>query len=142
VAIPKFEASCGAVDLADTAAAFLAARGRRAVFVETAQAAAELLDRPGPDYPVLLTARDTAGEKEIEVFRGQCERAEPLDLSALEALAPVAIDPAALASVLADLRAFVAGTRRATTADLAAGIGSVLPAFRHIPAEAGLDDRI
>jgi FlaA1/EpsC-like NDP-sugar epimerase len=142
VAIPKFEASSGAVELAETAAAFLAARGRRAVFVAAAQEAAERAGRPGPDYPVLLTPRDTAGEKEIEVFRGQGERAEPLGLTALEAVVPAPIDAAALRSALADLAASVAGKRPATPADLEATIRRVLPAFRHAPAEARLDDRI
>ncbi len=142
VAIPRFEASSGAVELAETAAAFLASHGRRAVFVETAQEAAERAGRPGPDYPVLLTPRDTAGEKEIEVFRGEGERIEPLGLTALEAVTPAPIDADALNSALAQLAAFVAGERPASFADLAAVIARVLPAFRHLPAEARLDDRI
>jgi FlaA1/EpsC-like NDP-sugar epimerase len=142
VAIPRFDASSAAVELAETAAAFLAARGRRAVFVETSQDAAERAGRPGPDYPVLLTPRDTAGEKEIEVFRGEGERAEPLGLTALEAIAPAPIEAAALSSALADLSACVAGERKSDTAGLEAVIQRVLPAFRHTPAEARLDDRI
>ncbi|MEJ0064583.1 MAG: polysaccharide biosynthesis protein [Caulobacteraceae bacterium] len=142
VTIPKFDASSGAVELAETAAAFLAKHGRLAVFVETAQEAAERAGRPGPDYPVLLTPRDTAGEKEIEVFRGGGERSEPLGLAALEAVTPRPIDPAALAAALADLAAFVSGVRPAAVADLETTIGRVLPAFRHLSGEARLDDRI
>ncbi len=142
VAIPRFDSAASAVELADTAAAFLAARGRRAVFVETADEAAGRLDRPGPDYPVLLTPRDTAGEKEIEVFRGVGETVEPLGLTALEAVTPAPIDAAALKSALADLAAFVAGQRPATAAAIEAVIGAVLPAFRHMAAGARLDDRI
>src|SRR5579872_3880846 len=142
VAIPRFEASSAAVELAETAAAFLASHGRRAVFVETAQEAAERAARPGPDYPVLLTPRDTAGEKEIEVFRGAGERAEPLGLTALEAVTPAPIDAAALRSALAELAAFVGGEQAATPADLETVFGRVLPAFRHAAAEARLDDRI
>ena len=142
VAIPKFDASSGAVDLAETAAAFLAKHGRRAVFVETADEAAERAGRPGPDYPVLLTPRDTAGEKEVEVFRGDGERAESLGLTALEAVTPAPIEPAALATVLADLAAFVSGARPADIDELEAVIRRVLPAFRHIGGEARLDDRI
>ncbi|MEJ0064051.1 MAG: polysaccharide biosynthesis protein [Caulobacteraceae bacterium] len=109
VAIPKFDASSSAVELAETAAAFLAKHGRRAVFVETAQEAIERAGRPGPDYPVLLTPRDTAGEKEIEVFRGEGERSEPLDLAALEAVTPRPADSTVLAATLEDLAAFVSG---------------------------------
>jgi len=61
IAIPRFEPASGAVELADTAAAFLKHNGREAVFVTTPEEAAELLAQPGPGYPVLLTPRDTAG---------------------------------------------------------------------------------
>jgi FlaA1/EpsC-like NDP-sugar epimerase len=142
VAIPRFDASSGAVELAETAAAFLAKHGRRAVFVETAQEAALGAGRPGQDYPVLLTPRDTAGEKEIEVFRGDGERSEPLGLTSLEAVTPRAIDPVALASALADLADFVGGARPAGVAEIEATISRVLPAFQHLSGEARLDDRI
>ena len=142
VAIPRFEASSGAVELADTAAAFLAGHGRRAVFVETAREAVERVGRPGPDYPVLLTPRDTAGEKEIEVFRGEGERSEPLGLTSLEAVMPAPIDAAALDEALTELAGMVAGKRPVSSDNIEPVIRRVLPAFRHLPAEARLDDRI
>jgi FlaA1/EpsC-like NDP-sugar epimerase len=142
IAVPRFDAASGAVDLADTAAAFLESRARRAVFVETADEAAERASRPGPDYPVLLTPRDTAGEKEIEVFRGAGESAEPLGLTSLEAVVPAPIDRAALTAALADLASFASGQRATTTGELEAVIRGVLPGFRHVAAEARLDDRI
>jgi FlaA1/EpsC-like NDP-sugar epimerase len=142
VAIPKFDPASGAVELAETAAAFLQSRGRRAVFVETPEEAAERAGRPGPDYPVLLTPRDTAGEKEVEVFHGAGETIEPLNLASLEALRPAPIDRAALAAAVADLGACVSGERAASLADIEAVIRRVLPAFAHIAAEASLDDRI
>jgi FlaA1/EpsC-like NDP-sugar epimerase len=142
IAIPRFETASAAVELADTAAAFLVSRGRRALFVEDAAEAAVLAGRPGPDYPVLLTPRDTAGEKEIEVFRGEGETIEPLSLSALEALVPAPIDRAALQAAMTELAALVAGERATTSAAIEAVIGGVLPSFRHVAAEAQLDDRI
>jgi FlaA1/EpsC-like NDP-sugar epimerase len=142
IAAPKFDPASGAVELAETAAAFLASRGRRAVFVEDADAAAALAARGGPDYPVLLTARDTAGEKEVEVFHGAGETIEPLNLAALEALRPAPVDAAALAAAVAALGDFVGGVRRASLADVEAVIRGVLPGFAHVAAEAGLDDRI
>ena len=111
IAIPRFDAASGAVELAETAAGFLSSRGRRAVFVEDVEEAARLAARQGPDYPVLLTPRDTAGEKEIEVFRGAGETNEPLGLTALEAVAPAPIDRAALQAALAELAALVSGAR-------------------------------
>ena len=142
VAIPRFDAASGAVDLAQTAAAFLASHGHRAVFVESAREAAERAGRPGPDYPVLLTPRDTAGEKEIEIFQGEGEATEPLGLTALEAVTPRSVDPAALAAALADLAAFVSGAGPAEITDVEAVMRRVLPAFRHVSGEARLDDRI
>ncbi|HXQ13660.1 MAG TPA: polysaccharide biosynthesis protein [Caulobacteraceae bacterium] len=142
VAVPKFETASDAVELADTAAAFLRARGRQAVFVDTAEEAAALASHPGPDYPVLLTPRDTAGEKDIEVFRGAGETTEPLGLTALEAVTPAPIDRAALQAALTELAALVSGKRAASPAQIEAAIGRVLPSFRHIAAEARLDDRI
>jgi FlaA1/EpsC-like NDP-sugar epimerase len=142
VAIPKFEAATGAVELADTAAAFLASQGRRPVFVDSPEEALARTGGPGPDYPVLLTPRDTAGEKEIEVFRGAGETSESIGLTALEGVAPAPIDRSALRLALDDLAAFVSGARAATVEDLEAAIGGVIPAFRHAAAQARLDDRI
>ena len=142
IAIPMFDAGSSAVGLAETAGAFLESRGRQAIFVDTPEEAAARIGRPGSDYPVLLTPRDTAGEKEIEVFRGHGEGAEPLGLTALEAVIPAAVDQATLKAVLADLRAIVSGERTVSASELESVIGGMLPGFRHIAAEARLDDRI
>lgn len=142
IAAPKFDPASGAVELADTAAAFLRAQGREPVFVETPEAAAELEGGLGPGYPVLLTPRDTAGEKEVEVFRGRGERVQPMNLAALEALVPAPIDRGALTQALSVLEAFVTGARAASLEDVESVIGAVLPGFRHARAMASLDDRI
>ena len=142
IAIPRFDTGSGAVELAETAATFLRSQGRRAVFVDTPEEAAARAVRSGPDYPVLLTPRDTAGEKEIEVFRGAGEGAEPLGLTALEAVVPVPVDRGTLEAVLATLAAAVGGERATTSAEVEAIIRGVLPGFRHIAAEARLDDRV
>lgn len=143
IAVPRFDAGSGAVELAETAAAFLAARGRTAQFVDSPEAAARLEKGSGPSYPVLLTPRDTSGEKEIEVFRGAGETVEPLGLESLEALKPAPIDRQALDAALAELAQVVAGKKTvAGPGELAAVIGRVLPGFRHVAGAARLDDRI
>jgi FlaA1/EpsC-like NDP-sugar epimerase len=143
IAVPRFDPTSGAVELAATAAAFLAARGRTAHFVESSEAAERLQGSPGPDYPVLLTPRDTAGEKEVEVFKGAGETAEPLGLESLEALKPAPIDRQALDAALAELARYVAGAKSAGgLAEIEAVIGRVLPGFRHVAGDAQLDDRI
>ncbi|MGH6958424.1 MAG: polysaccharide biosynthesis protein, partial [Caulobacteraceae bacterium] len=142
VAIPRFDPALEAVEMAETAAAFLKGQGREAVFVETAEDAAGTLHGPGPGYPVLLTPRDTAGEKEVEVFHGAGERAHSLPLAALEAVTPAAIEPAALAAAVDALESFAGGARAASLADIEAVFASVLPNFSHARAEALLDDRV
>ena len=143
IAIPRFDGASEAVELAETAAAFLSARGRRAVFVETPEAAADLQGSPGADYPVLLTPRDTAGEKEIEVFRGEAEAVEDIGLASLEAVRPASIEPAALEPALAELGRLVADSEPgASLADVERVLTRVLPNFRHAAAKASLDDRI
>jgi FlaA1/EpsC-like NDP-sugar epimerase len=142
LAIPRFDPASGAMDLAETAAAFVRSRGRRPVFVETAEEAQVLEGADGPDYPILLTPRDTAGEKEVEVFRGAGETAADVGLASLEALAPAPIDGQRLAECLAELAAFVSGERTAGLAEIEAAISRALPEFRHQAGAGSLDDRI
>lgn len=142
VVVPRFETSAAAVELADTAAAFLRRQGRTAVFVDTPPAAAALEGRHGPAYPVLLTPRDTAGEKEVEVFRGEGERAEPLGLGSLEAVRPPAPDRSALEAALSELQALVGRPDGATTERIEAALRVAAPGFRHDAGQALLDDRI
>ncbi len=145
VAIPKFDPASGAVELAETAAAFLRTRGKRAVFVEDpaeAEALAGDGGGGGEAWPVLLTPRDTAGEKEVEVFRGRGEQVEPLNFAALEALKPAPVDRAALDVAVDELEALVEGRRTGDAVDIELVIARVLPGFAHVGAEARLDDRI
>ena len=143
IAIPRFDAVSGAVELADAAKGFLAARGRMAVFVDAVEAAAEVERGSHNAYPVLLTPRDTAGEKDVEVFRGAGEIAEPLGLASLEALAPAPIERQALAAALDELSRYVGGTKSAAAlVELEAVIKRILPAFHHVEGKARLDDRV
>jgi FlaA1/EpsC-like NDP-sugar epimerase len=142
VAVPRFDPGAGAVELADTAAAFLRGHGRRAAFVETPDEAARILTGGGEAYPVLLTPRDTAGEKQIEVFHGAGEAIESLGFAALAAVRPAPVDRTALEAALSELGAFVSGAEPATPGDVEAVIRRVLPSFRRAPSEASLDDRI
>jgi FlaA1/EpsC-like NDP-sugar epimerase len=142
VAIPKFDPASGSVEMADTAAAFLSSRGKQAVFVENPAEAAALAARGGEAWPVLLTPRDTAGEKEVEVFRGHGETIEPLNFAALEALVPSPVDARALDTAVDALAALVEGRRTGDASEIEAVIAGVLPGFAHVAAEARLDDRI
>ncbi|HUZ14194.1 MAG TPA: polysaccharide biosynthesis protein [Caulobacteraceae bacterium] len=143
IAAPRFDPASGAVELSETAARFLEARGRRAVFVDAAPEAERWLALGGQDYPVLLTERDTSGEKTVEVFRGQGERVEAMGLASLELLAPARLDRAALERVLDRLADHASGALPTPTrAELARLIGELLPGFAHVAAELSLDDRV
>jgi len=142
VAIPKFDPASGSMEMADTAAAFLRGRGKRAVFLDDAAEAAALAARGGEAWPVLLTPRDTAGEKEVEVFRGAGETVEPLNFAALEALVPAPVDARTLDAAVDELAALVEGRRIGDAAEIEAVMARVLPGFAHVAAEARLDDRI
>jgi FlaA1/EpsC-like NDP-sugar epimerase len=142
IAIPSFDPASAAWDLADTAAAFLRQRGRTPVFVESAQAAAALARDGGDAYPVILTARDTAGEKPVEVFRGAGEIVEPLPLGSLAALQPTSPDPSALAEVVETLAECVLGERQTSPAEIQDLLRRVIPNFRHVEAKSTLDERV
>jgi hypothetical protein len=76
------------------------------------------------------------------VFRGEGETTVPLGLTSLEAVRPAPIGRNALRAALEDLTQCVSGAALADEARLEAIIRGVIPAFRHIAAEARLDDRI
>jgi len=142
VAVPKIDPAWSATELCETAAAFLTSRGRRAVFAETAEEAAAVLAGAGADYPVLLTPRDTAGEKEVEVFRGAGESVVDLGLSALEAVRHAPVDAKRLAAALEQLADFVAADETPDPEAVRRLIADLLPGFRHMEGEAALDDRV
>jgi FlaA1/EpsC-like NDP-sugar epimerase len=140
IATPRLESTFPAWDLAETAAAFLRQRGREAVFVESLGAAAAVTASDA--YPVILTPRDTAGEKDIEVFRGAGERVEPLPLASLVALRPAPLDSAAVAEAVTVLSQCVAGERQTDPAEIEALFRAAIPNFRHVESESTLDERI
>lgn len=92
-------------------------------------------------YPVLVTPRDTSGEKQAEKFVGATERRAPW-LPALGVLHSVTDADAALDfagwvdSVVAD------PTRPVTIEDIAARMHAAVPEFRHQSSDKRLDDRV
>ena len=91
---------------------------------------------------MLLTPRDTAGEKAVEVFRGAGEGAVELGLEALAAVVPAPVDREALMAAVSRLAGFVAGETPTTAAEIEQVVRGVLPGFRHAQAQASLDDRV
>jgi FlaA1/EpsC-like NDP-sugar epimerase len=141
IAIPSPDQALPAWDLAETAAAFLRQRGRTAIFIDSDQASAP--EREASDaYPVILTARDTAGEKEIEVFCGSGDVVEPLPLRSLAAIKPAPLDPSILTETLETLAQWVAGERPTDLGEIELQLRKAIPSFRHVEAKSTLDERV
>ncbi|MEA2782719.1 MAG: hypothetical protein QOK29_4263 [Rhodospirillaceae bacterium] len=146
LAIPRLSAERHLVNLPEIAAAFLARAGFRPTFVDSVAAAASMLSeppRPGAAYPVVLTPRDTAGEKSAEVFVGKDEGVIELGLSNLLALQPRRV-PADLLEATVDLLTERVtgkiGTR--SIEELGSLVRQIVPNFAHVGGNAHLDDRI
>jgi FlaA1/EpsC-like NDP-sugar epimerase len=146
VFVPRLDPGRHLVDLAEVASAFLDRAGYTPAFVETTAEAGELLARrpgPGEPYPLILTPRDTTGEKPFEIFVGQRERMSPSNLATLAALETVRAPANVLGEVISDLSSRVAGQKpTASAVELAVSIGRVVPNFVHAGGGAHLDDRV
>ncbi|MCL1899335.1 MAG: polysaccharide biosynthesis protein [Promicromonosporaceae bacterium] len=112
--------------------------GERHEYVADAAAAPAVVARGA--MPILRTVRDTAGEKQAEIFVGAGETAVPW-LSNLERIDGPAERPA-VGGALAWLAAAVAGETRPTLSDLMAAVSAAVPEFSHVESDKRLDDRI
>lgn len=144
IATPRFATDGEAVDLADAAARFLTGRGLTPVFTEDPGEARRLAQsRTGDEYPVLLTPRDTDGEKDIEIFQAGGEVVSEVGLRALTAVTPARADPHVLEDVLGRLEAWVTGEQPLPDlSDLRREIATVVPGFEHRATGRSLDDRM
>jgi FlaA1/EpsC-like NDP-sugar epimerase len=100
--------------------------------------------RPGESsYPVLVTPRDTPGEKQTEVFCGSDETLVPWITNLDHVLAPVDAGPAAR-----ELGVWVRGaiqnplSERPSLAQIVTVMAEVLPNMQHVAGSGGLDQRI
>lgn len=143
---PRLAPADDLVELADVAAAFLARAGFEPIFVDSLEEAERRLKTrpaPGAGYPVVLTPRDTSGEKPIEIFVGQEEQTAEIGLDALIGVKPARIPRSVLADVLEQLQRRVAGAVPTRSIDeLGAVIRRGVPNFAHRGGEAQLDNRI
>jgi hypothetical protein len=146
VAIPAFASGADALDLGEIAARFLHRHGLKAAFVDSVEAAEAMLATAKAvrsAYPVVVMPRDTAGEKEVEVFHGSAEARIDIGLGALEGLAPQPCDPAALRETLAALAEQVAGSGvPLDMPGLCRLMQRAVPNFRHADSDLSLDDRL
>jgi hypothetical protein len=96
--------------------------------------------RDDDEVRILVTERDTAGEKASEVFVGAGETSRPW-LPALDVVRAGAPRPECL-----DVAAWVTKARGAVpgpdVAEIVARVGSAVPEFAHVASTRRLDDRI
>lgn len=134
------------VDLAAAAGAFLERAGHRPHFVDTLDEAERMLSKPpapGSDYPVVLTPRDTAGEKPFEIFASCEEAIVETGLATLVAVEPRRTDKTALERALGEFTRRTDGTTATTSPqEIATLIRSIVPNFAHAGGTSHLDDRI
>jgi nucleoside-diphosphate-sugar epimerase len=93
-------------------------------------------------YPVVLSERDTSGEKDIEVFAGENERLVDIGMPNLQGVQYNKCDTSKLSSFLELIESAIIGRRRITVTELLDGIKSVEPSFNHTFTGKSLDDRM
>lgn len=146
LAVPRLAASDDLVELAEVAAAFLARAGFKPLFVSSLEEAERIMrNRPAPGdaYPVVLTPRDTSGEKPVEIFVGRGETTCDIGLEALISVRPVRLQGPVLDDVLEQLGQRVAGlVRTQSIEELGDVIRRGVPNFSHLGGDAQLDNRI
>lgn len=131
--------------LQDAAEAFLRANGYRPAWHEHegAAIAALVADRARGHYPVLLTRRDTAGEKPSEEFFEPGEAVEGIGLRTVRRLVPVDGDQEVLDRVVAALTAMVLRPNgSATEKSVDALLHEAIPTYAHREARTSLDGRM
>jgi FlaA1/EpsC-like NDP-sugar epimerase len=141
IVIPRMNPSDHLVQLADVASAFLNTVGCTAVFHPPGVPAPVKWD--ADQYPVLLSERDTIGEKEAEVFVGTGERVFDIGLSTIHAITPFVPDVVTAAQCYAELKALTTGaagqvTRAAIETLVARNLGN----YEQIIGANSLDDRV
>lgn len=145
VAVPTMRAERDLRELAPIAEGFLVAAGLRAAWYEDEGSARDAVetDAARGAWPVLLTARDTVGEKAQEEFVGAGETVSEIGLSSLRGIPQRGADPAVLRGVLDELALWVAEPRlRVDKGAIATVLSRVVPEFEPTAGEKSLDDRM
>ena len=145
--IPALDLDRDAHPFAEVARLTLADRGLAPTFFDDEQAARSAVESELAKgcYPVLMTRADTSGEKEMEVFVGEGEVAEPTPLDDLLAVpALVGADRTALRFLLRLVRDACAGHGEDLPAlgEIIEALRRVVPALQHRDTGRSLDDRM
>jgi FlaA1/EpsC-like NDP-sugar epimerase len=145
MAIPRMQPDRDLRQLAPIAEGFLQAAGFRAIPYDDETLAREAVDREAArgNWPLLMTPRDTDGEKESEVFVGEGEAPVEIGMSALLGIPQSAADSAALGHVFSELQRMIDDSSiRVGKPDLAKLLRGVVSEFNPLEAGRKLDERM
>lgn len=145
VAVPTMRPDADLRELAPIAEGVVAAAGFRAAWYEDEDAARRAVERDAARgaWPVLLTPRDTDGEKPEEEFTGPNESALDIGLTSLRGIPQRGTDAGTLQAVLDELALWVAQPRLHVRKDaIADTLSRAVPEFRPHVEGRSLDDRM
>jgi FlaA1/EpsC-like NDP-sugar epimerase len=145
LAIPRTGTLLDLRDLTPIGEAFLRAAGYEASHYEDERLAREAVDREASNgsWPLLITPRDTDGEKEGEQFLGDGETSQESGFTGLLSVSQTGADPTILESILIEFSGLLESPSRSVTkADLGRLLSHLLPEFRPIQSGRTLDDRM
>ncbi len=141
IVVPRMTVEEHLVSLPEVAAAFLRSVGREAIFIQPGHCAPEVWAEC--EYPVLLSPRDTTGEKEAEIFIGSGERTFLLELETIDGIVPFIPDIETTQQCFADLKALTSGAAGYVSRDAIEDVLSrYLQNYAQIAGKNSLDDRV
>lgn len=143
--VPRLTAAADLRDLVAIAEAVVRAAGHAPAWYDDEDAARHAMagDRAAGKWPILLTPRDTAGEKAEEEFAGTGETIVDAGMTALAAIPQRGAALPALQAALDQIESWASQSAlKVGRHDIAAVIGSAVPEFAHVAGTASLDDRM
>ncbi|MEX2527295.1 MAG: polysaccharide biosynthesis protein [Gemmatimonadota bacterium] len=145
VAIPRMEPGREELSLEEVARRFLHRFGLEAVpHVTEEEAKAAVSDELSRGrYPLLLTPRDTSGEKPAEIFVGSGETVEDTGMKAIAAVVHRPISRESLAGFVAQVEGWLARPEPPLSKEaMVEAIHSVVPELQHVETGVSLDGRM
>jgi FlaA1/EpsC-like NDP-sugar epimerase len=145
VLVPRMDPERDPVDLQSVAEALLHKRGLKPRIYdreEEARAGLEADLRRG-EYPLLLTQRDTSGEKPLEIFVGRDETAVDLGMKAALGVKPPPVSAAALETFLGRVSSALEGEGEVPSKEeLVHWMAELVPGMAHRETGRNLDERM
>ncbi len=144
IVIPKLDAQNNAVPLIDVCVATLKFFGFSPKFFEDDREARINVDNllNKGVYPVVLSERDTSGEKGIEIFSGVNEQLVDIGMANLHGVLYKECNTLQLSYFLELIESAIIRQKRIPITDLLDGIKSLEPSFNHAFTGKSLDDRM